>query len=367
MTLHGERAPLDGLDHAQRLMEWVEAYPGDTQAQAALRDILTRMDQLEADASLEDWSWDGSGEAELPRAWLVENWLPANRIALLSGPPGGGKTFLALQLAAAIASGGGEYGAWIGAPDESLRLGNQVATQGQTVVFASWQEEEDEIKRRLSWISGPEAPWVRPNLLEDTLRFPIMRRRGPVWAPNGYESAALTRTGEVLRRYCEEYSARLLIMDTLADVYHGNENNRGMVTAFLNDWDTWGEANGCAILLLGHPPKSGSPYSGTTGWIGSVRAFWSLEKERLGSPPRGRGNQNDNRPFAWRLENLKGNYRPGEGESFRMELSDQGPGVRWRVVGPWHDDEEEDAPALTGAGPNPRSNGRNNHGFEGFE
>ena len=108
MTLHGERAPLDGLDHAQRLMEWVEAYPGDTQAQAALRDILTRMDQLEADASLEDWSWDGSGEAELPRAWLVENWLPANRIALLSGPPGGGKTFLALQLAAAIASGGGE-------------------------------------------------------------------------------------------------------------------------------------------------------------------------------------------------------------------------------------------------------------------
>ena len=60
-------------------MEWVETYPGDTQAQAVLRDILTRLDQMEADAPLEDWSWDGEGEAELPRAWLVDNWLPANR------------------------------------------------------------------------------------------------------------------------------------------------------------------------------------------------------------------------------------------------------------------------------------------------
>ena len=35
-----------------------------------------------------------------PRQWLVDGWLPAGRVALLSGQGGAGKSRLALQLAA---------------------------------------------------------------------------------------------------------------------------------------------------------------------------------------------------------------------------------------------------------------------------
>ena len=346
--------PLDGIELAHRLTAWVEAHPEDADALAAAKSTLTRIEQQTA-TTLKDWTWGGEGEAELPRAWLVNDWLPANRVALVSGPPGGGKTFLALQLAAAIASGGGDGDAWIEAPQDVLRLGPEVATQGQSVIFASWQEEPDELKRRLSWISGPDAPWVKPGNLEQTLRFPLVRQRGGLWAPTGYEQAGITATGESLRSYCEQYSARLLVLDTLGDVFYGNENNRGMVTAFLNDWDSWGESIGCAILLLGHPPKSGAPYSGTTGWLGSVRAFWSLEKERMGPPPK--KSQPDERPRAWKLENLKGNYRPGGAEALHMEMDSEGAGVRWKVIDHWQGHEQDQGVA---AGSN--GNGRNWNG-----
>ena len=232
MTLHGETVPLDGVDHIRRARAWLEDHPDDRAAEMELQAWLQARVDAETNTPLEDWTWDGSGEAELPRTWLVNNWLPANRIALLSGAPGGGKTFLALQLAAGIASGGGEGDAWIDAQHDVLRLGTGAATQGQTVVFASWQDEPDELKRRLSWISGPDAPWVDPYRLKDTLRFPMVRQRGGLWKPTGYEQAGITPAGEELRRYCLEHSARLLIIDTLADAYYGNENSRGMVTNF---------------------------------------------------------------------------------------------------------------------------------------
>ena len=88
-----------------------------------------------------------------PRQWLVDESLPAGRVALLTGEGGAGKSRLALQLAAGVASGG-DHREWITSPHGIMRLGNAVPPNGASVVFASWEDEPEEFYRRLHQISG---------------------------------------------------------------------------------------------------------------------------------------------------------------------------------------------------------------------
>ena len=344
MTLHNDGPPaLDGVDHIRAARAWLEANPADSAAEAALRDWLRARDAAEIERP-QAYTWEGQGEDDHPRHWIVPDWLPARRLALLSGPPGSGKTYLALQLAAGIASGGGEGDAWIEAPQKIMRLGSAIPAEGARVVYCTWEEEWWELFTRLSRISGPEAPWVAPQRL-GKLQFLDMSRQGPLWAPTGYDREGITGTGEWLQSYCEEDPPALLVIDTLAKGYAGNENARHLVSAFLGAWDWWGESLGCAILMLGHPPKSGASYSGTTGWLGGVRTFWSLEKKPLGKLPK-RGEE-DTRPYEWRLENEKGNYRADGAEALHLAWDLHG-GVRLKVAGPWPD-KQSDSTSLNGS------------------
>ena len=67
-----------------------------------------------------------------PRQWLVNESLPAGRVALLTGEGGAGKSRLALQLAAGVASGGDDR-EWIASPHGIMRLGNAVPPNGASV------------------------------------------------------------------------------------------------------------------------------------------------------------------------------------------------------------------------------------------
>jgi RecA-family ATPase len=40
-----------------------------------------------------------------PPRWLIRDWLPASSLILIYGEPGAGKTFVALDIAVAIATG----------------------------------------------------------------------------------------------------------------------------------------------------------------------------------------------------------------------------------------------------------------------
>ena len=262
------------------------------------------------------------------RRWLVENWLPAGRVAMLTGEGGAGKSRLTLQLAAGIASGG-ENRKWIQGPAGALALGGEVPEDGATVVFASWEDEPDEFDRRLFQISGNAAPWVKPARLGNLLRANMMGE-GPVWAPaqgsHIASMAALTGAGARLRRLCEQSDARLLIMDPLAAAYASQENTRGLVRAFVSHWDDWSQANNCTTLLLAHPPKSSMySYAGSTDWLGAVRALWSLQRsEKGGTDPGG--------PSIWNLESVKGNYR-GSSETVELGWDVAGDQVRWQIAG----------------------------------
>jgi len=279
------------------------------------------------------------GEATpLARQWLVEDWLPAGRVTMLTGEGGAGKSRLALQLASGVASGGTSDGAWLQSPPGLLRLGNAVPQEGAPVVFASWEDEPDEFYRRLHQISGRAAPWVTPERVKN-LQIVNMMGEGPVWAPSQgshiSSMAALTVTGDRLRRFCERAGARLLIVDPLAAAYASQENTRGLVRAFVSHWDDWAQEQNCTILLLAHPPKSSAyNYAGSTDWLGAVRALWSLQRSTQPGL--------DSGPAVWNLDSVKGNYR-GPTETVQLTWDASADHLRWRVAGSYSDQPAEGA------------------------
>ena len=252
-----------------------------------------------------------------PQLWLVQNWLPADRLAMLTGMGGAGKSRLALQLAAAVAAG---QDVWLYG-SMANDMGNNAAPDGPAVaVWASWEDGSDEIDRRLKLAAEPRAsdkesaPWCIPGALGDRLVVVDMADRGPIWGPNPgahvSTAAQLLPPGEQLLELAADKSAALLVIDPTAAAYGSNENDRALVRSFGAALDSWAREHVCAVLLIGHPPKSGADaYSGTTDWRNSVRSMWTLTKERHGKKEK-KSVGEDDRPNEWKLTLDKANYAP---------------------------------------------------------
>lgn len=101
----------------------------------------------------------------------------------------------------------------------------------------------------------------------------------------------------------------LVVVDTLADTFGGNEIIRNQVRTFINGClGKLALEIGCTVILLGHPSQagkaSGEGTSGSTAWNNSVRARLYLER------PADENADPDERI----LTNKKQNYGPSAGE-----------------------------------------------------
>ena len=273
-----------------------------------------------------------------PREWLVRDWLPANRVCLFWGIAGGGKSRLGLQLAAGIASGGGHDRCWIQTPGSLMPLGGTVPGQGFPNLFCSWEDEPEEFGRRLHEIQhNKDAPWVNPARMGN-LHFTTLAGRGPLWSPQqGRHTSTLaeiTPAGVAARQAAEKLGARLMVLDPLAAAYSANENDRGLVRAFVADWDAWAQKAGCAVLLLAHPNKEGNQ-SGSTDWRGACRVVWEISQELFGPKPE---QGPDTRTLEWKFTLAKSNYGPIV-SALHLEW-DNDQGRRWRVHGLWSGENE---------------------------
>ena len=328
--LEGNPVENTPADLIRQVEAWVETYPEERGNVAdALANAVDRL--REPGPNLQPFTWAMVGEPE-PRSWLIDQWLPAGSVALLTGEGGAGKSRLALQLAAGIAANrlidDTDSGAlWIAGKD-TPRLGNGVPNGGLPVLYATWEDRADEMARRLSQISGDAASWCTPGTL-DNLRMLDLAGHGPLWnAPGRYNVPTWTRLGHALRQVAESEAIGLLILDSLAAVYGANENDRGQVRDFMASWDAWAAACNCTVLIIGHPPKSSAGYSGSTDWHSAARARWEMGKDHLYSPSR--GSRQD--PTDWKLAMVKSNYGP-EPPSLCLEWDSTGP--RWAVRGTW--------------------------------
>ena len=216
---------------------------------------------------------------------------------MVSGKGGKGKTWMLLQLAAAMASGEREWLGRASGPDTAV-----LPVETGAVVFASWEDEAAEIKRRLSkWDAAlrreagarGEAEGLpliqRLQCTPETgrgLRFLDMARRGPVWGVDEgdlyNQRPHLLEAGKIVREKCEEIGASLLILDSLGYAYGRSDSDNAGVADFMAAWDSWGRDHSCAVLLVHHPPKpqgdgaTSSGYRGAGSWEMHARFRWEL-------------------------------------------------------------------------------------------
>ena len=99
------------------------------------------------------------------RKWLIKDWLPRGRIGMLTGAGGRGKSWLALQLAATMATGGGE---WV------IRGVNKKMpdVDAGPVLYATWEDEKSEFVRRVG--AGKAARCKDLHIID-------LAGSGPVW------------------------------------------------------------------------------------------------------------------------------------------------------------------------------------------
>ena len=234
--------------------------------------------------------------------FLIDNWMPANRLTMLTGPGGTGKSYLALQHVVGLAMGVADHQlkpCHGNIEDEATITPDPFRKDPIKVVIASYEEDLQETWKRIAricdWLGWPDY-----DHLVNQIRFVDLRMFGPIW---GVEQdthlairAKLLEIGDWLLSESQAFGARLLMLDPSAGAFGASEISRESVREFCSYLNGWGQAVNCATLLIAHPPKSGEDYSGSTDWLGSCRAMWTLKVEK------------EQKREWYQLTNVKQNY-----------------------------------------------------------
>lgn len=258
-----ELYPNSGDDCRDRPFAPPEAWPDE--CREGIEDLGPKV--IQPPAARESRFYSASalkGKAVPPRQWLVPDLVPQKTVTLFSGDGGTGKSLVALQLSVAAVIG-------------STWLGRSV--KGGRAIFLSAEDDDDELHRRLDDILRAEG------LDYDALSGLTLRSLAGEDALLALETKiALMQSTlfEELDKRAAEESPALIVIDTLADVYPANENDRAKVRQFIGILRGLALKRRCAVLLLGHPSltglNSGTGTSGSTAWNNSVRSRLYLSR-----------------------------------------------------------------------------------------
>lgn len=206
-------------------------------------------------------------ETEPPKIHHVDGhgWFPQEELSFLSGAGGSGKTTLAMQLGAAVASTG-EVAYWLDRPVE-LRGG---------VLFYSAEENLASLHRKLFDIAASDPSIdIRRHLARlQLLDFSVDRDKWLLTVQRG--RVIRTPTFGWLETAIKRNDIKLLILDNRAQISLIDEIKRNDATALVNEFRELALTYGVAIILLQHPSLSGmrtNGGSGSTGFVNVARNF----------------------------------------------------------------------------------------------
>ena len=203
------------------------------------------------------------------REWLLRDWFPSKAVSLLFGPGGVGKTLLIQQLANCVATGVDFMG---------------IETSRMPVLAVLCEDDSLEISRRQlsinDWLgvneitgSGPDNLFIWPRVGEDNIlvTFPSQGED----KPGEFYGKLRDAVEEVKQR--TDSDEILIILDTAADLFGGNENVRREVNTFVKTYlSSFCVAHKATVITLAHPSlsglSSGTGMSGSTAWENSARA-----------------------------------------------------------------------------------------------
>lgn len=226
------------------------------------------------------------------RRWLVPDWIPLGTVTGLYGDGGIGKSLIVQQLLTASAIERN----WI-----SLR------TKPAKTIGLFCEDSEDELHIRQNDINNfyqcefADLVDVRyyPRVGEDNLLM--------VFSHNGI--GELTPFYDAFLEQCMDFGAEAISIDTIADTFGGNENDRGQVRQYVQMvLGGLARATNGAVIALAHPSRtglnSGSGDGGSTAWSNTFRSrlyFHSPKNEATEEET----NSNDRV-----LSRMKANYAP---------------------------------------------------------
>ena len=210
-------------------------------------------------------TWEGLPKPV--RRWLIKNWIPLLKVTLLYGDGGTGKTLLALMLAVAVALG-------------HDFLGLEV-TQGRVYAFLG---ENDDTDTHIALVDICRHYGIGLGDLKGRVR--IASRSGFDNVLMHFEKGT-GQHSELFKQLLADvtfFNADLVIMETAADLFGGNENARGEVRQFVaNCCELIAKEADAAVVLCAHPSvaglRSGEGTSGTTAWNNSARSRLYLRRD----------------------------------------------------------------------------------------
>lgn len=203
-----------------------------------------------------NWSAFEARGTPPPRQWLVSEWIGEGHTTLLAGVGGIGKSVVAQQFATAVAAG-------------CSFIAN--AQPPREVLMWAGEDDADELDRRQ--ISICKAFDISRSSLSGSMFVYPMHDVECSLFDISFGAAVRTSMLKVLREQVGDLRARLVVLDNIARLFGGNENDRHHVSMFMSAlaWAT--QPTQAGILLIGHISKFvGSEFSGSTAWENAARA-----------------------------------------------------------------------------------------------
>ncbi|MGO8915292.1 MAG: AAA family ATPase [Stellaceae bacterium] len=254
------------------------------------------------------------------RRWAVADWVPEPLITGLYGDGGMGKSLLLQMLLTSAALGR----SWLGIPIRKMR---------SLAIFC--EDPEEELQRRQADINrhyGVDMQdldnmcWINrfgaDNLL---MEFEGMARRG---TPTPFYRQVV----EIVA----DFRPEIILIDTVADTFGGNENDRGQARYFVQvGLGGLARLIDGAVVASAHPSRAGlrsrEGDSGSTAWNAAFRSRLYLSTPER---PEGVADGDDKAPDTNErvLERKKANYAP-RAESIRLRWHD---GVFAPIAPPSH-------------------------------